>query len=159
MAYIKQLPDKYYETIDLNSPIERQVKRIDRLSRRLTVFVSSSSYDRKISRKFKNALKRYGYCLLDDENIEETPKQIEIAADRGFVLFVLTLNSAKSLWCRREIEIALEKAPSGGSVILLHMEPINEIVENLPSDFLLKLQLLECDWIDFTQGEFKTNVS
>ena len=54
VAYIKQLPGKYYETINLNSSFEKQIARIDRLSIRLTVFVSSTSVDnRDIARKAK----------------------------------------------------------------------------------------------------------
>ena len=108
-------------------------------------------------------LKRHGYYVFDptqllpngDDFWDQYDEQLEIAADRGFVLFMLNLKSLRSRWSQREIEIALEKASSGGSVIILNMEPLNEIVENL----LVGWEHRGCIWIDFSHGEFETNIS
>ena len=97
--------------------------------------MSSTSVDnRDIARKTKKALKRHGYYVFDptqlipngDDFWDQYDEQLEIAADRGFVLFMLNLKSLRSRWSQREIEIALEKASSGGSVIILNMEPLKE---------------------------------
>lgn len=95
VSYIKQFPDKYYETINLNSSVRTQIDRIDRLSKRLTVFVSSASKDRETYGKFKRSLKRRGYNVLDERELiagndnfaSEMQQIVEQASVKGFVYF------------------------------------------------------------------------
>ena len=164
VSYIKQFPDKYYETINLNSSVRTQIDRIDRLSKRLTVFVSSASKDRETYGKFKRSLKRRGYNVLDERELiagndnfaSEMQQIVEQASVKGFVLFLMTMHSSQSAWCRRDIEIAFE---CGGNVVLILLEPFDAITQHLPHDFFVALQRKKCKWIDFSEGDFEPNMS
>src|SRR3990172_8611201 len=92
-ARVEDLEGKYHEQINLNEAIESQIERIDRLCKRVTVFVSYSHADEPHARRIQEALAKNDYSVWVDTAIaagsnwmQEIASAIDRAVERGFVL-------------------------------------------------------------------------
>src|SRR3954469_15533866 len=102
-AYIKELPGKYHEQIHLNDAIETQIERIDRLCKRVTVFLSHHRADEPFARRIGEALAEQDYSVWSDKEIapgtlwaQQITNAIDSAVQRGFVLVLLSTKSVQS---------------------------------------------------------------
>jgi len=167
VAYIKELEGKYYEQINLNDVIESQIERIDRLCKRVTVFLSYSRTDEPDARRIQEALVRHDYSVWNDTRVaaggnwmQETDRAIDQAVDRGFVLVLLSPNCVRSQFTWHEIQYALDKstkATHGANVvpIMLH-DPRSTQGAMSPAHQRL---LGGIQWFDFSQGNFDANMA
>jgi hypothetical protein len=166
VACIKTLPDKYHETIDLNDPIESQIQRIDRLCKRLTVFLSYAHADEAHARRIQEALERYEYSVWIDTSLaadsnwmQEIMGAIDRAVERGFVLVLLSPNSVKLAFTLREIQYAFDKAGKaahGANIIPVIISNPYEKQAGMSSG--LQSLLGGIQWFDFSHGDFDRNI-
>jgi TIR domain len=120
VAYIKDLPGKYHEQIDLNDEIDKQIERIDRLCKRITVFLSHHRVDGSDADRIRDALASQDYSVWSKKEIapgtlwsQEITNAIDRAVERGFVLVLLSAKSVKSDFLMEEARHALEKSAKG----------------------------------------------
>lgn len=165
-SYIKQLDDKHHETIDLHAPIEAQVERIDRLSRRVTVFLSYASKDHQMAERIRRTLAGFEYSVWADSSLapgidadQQIARAIDQAVARGFVLVLLSPNSMESAWVRREVQYSLGKAAKaahGGNIIPLMIHDPAATQAAMPS--LMQFALAGIQWFDVSKGDFDANM-
>jgi len=168
VAYIKGLQGKYHEQINLNDRIESQIKRIDRLCKRVTVFISYSRGDEPHARRVQDALDTYDYNVWVDATalaagsnwMQEIARAIDRAVERGFVLILLSPRSMRSKFTTREIEYALgksAKAKHGANILPLMLTEPSAIRNAMPP--ALQRLLGGIQWFDFSRGDFNTNIA
>jgi len=109
---VKALEGKVFETIDLNKDLEPQLHKLDRLSKRSTVFLSYAREDREVADRIQAALLRHDYRAWRDSEIKPGEvfsdvihAAIDDAVTRGFVLVLLSPASLTSQWCKHEPNI------------------------------------------------------
>jgi TIR domain len=166
VAYIKGKKEKHHEEIDLNASLESQIERIDRLCKRVTVFLSYARPDLPYARRIKEALVAHDYGVwLDIEAIspgtsweQEITTAIERAVERGFVLVLLSPSSSQFM--AREIEYALDKArrSAHGANIVPIMIHDSDATQAAMSPAVRSL-LGGVQWFDFSRGDFHTNMA
>ena len=118
--YISQLKDKKIFTININDDI---IKQIDNITSQLKVYISYSGRDKYLYDKIKLALLEKDFLVLDNESmsgdiVSSIKNQIDQTVRNGFVLLLVTKNSIKSEWIKREIEYA---KISGGKIIPIYV--------------------------------------
>lgn len=166
VAYIKELPGRHHEEIDLTDPIETQIERIDRLCKRLTVFISYSRSDEPDARRIHDALIREDYSVWWDAQVapgsnwmQEITGAIDAAVEQGFVLVLLSPDAVRSQWSLYEIEYALEKsarAPNGANIVPIMLRDPAVTQSAMPP--ALQLLLGGVQYFDFSQGDFDANL-
>jgi len=167
VAYIKKLQGKYHEQIDLSEAIEKQIERIDRLCKRVTVFISHARADELHARRIREALAKQDYSVWSNKEIaagtlweQEVTSAIDRAVERGFVLVLLSTHSVQSQFTMREIEHALHKsakAAHGANIVPIVLDDPRVIQSAMPPS--LQLALGGIQWFDFSQGNFDTNIT
>ncbi len=167
VAYIKELQGKYYEQIDLNEAIETQIERIDRLCKRVTVFISYSRTDEPHARRIHEALAKKDYSVWVDTALapgsnwmQEIANAIDRAVERGFVLVLLSPNSVRSQFTMHEIQYALDKsarATHGANIVPIMLNDPRATQSAMPPS--LQLLLGGIQWFDFSQGDFDANIA
>lgn len=168
VEYIKKLPGKYHEQINLNGPIDAQIERLDRLCKRVTVFLSYHRADLQRARRIGHALATEDYSVwLDIEALaagsnweREMTSALDSAVERGFVLILLSTKSVGSEWLGHEVEHALRKAaarPNGANIVPIMLDDPTAI-RGLMSPALQRT-LGDIQWLDFSQGDFDTNIA
>lgn len=166
VAYIKELDDKLHEAIDLQAPIEGQVEKIDRLCKRVTVFLSYARKDHDIADRIRRYLRDHDYSVWFDSSVasgnnflQDITRAIDQAVERGFVLVLLSSNSMESKWVQREVQYSLEKAskaPHGGNIIPLMIDDPATMKAAMPASMQFALSGIQ--WIDISKGDFNTNM-
>ncbi len=166
-AYIEKLPEKCHEQINLGDSVESQIERIDRLLRRATIFLSYALDDTSHAYRIRDALTKSDYSVWVDNDVDpggDWMQQISSALDqavhRGFVLVLLSRNSLQSQFVMSEIQYALEKsvkAAHGANIIPIMLDDPRAIQASMPQQ--LQLHLKGIQWLDFSQGDFETNIS
>ena len=167
VAYIKELPEKYHEEIDLNDPIETQIERIDRLCKRVTVFVSHHRADEPIASRLRAALARQDYSVWSEKEIaagtlwqREITNAIDRAVERGFVLMLLSTKSLESQFIMADVRHALEKAANaahGANIVPVMLDDPAAIQSAMPPSLHGALERIQ--WFDFSQGSFDANIT
>ena len=167
MAYIKELPEKHHEQIDLNDPIETQIERIDRLCKRVTVFLSHHRADEPFASRIRVALAGQDYSVWSEKEIaagtlwqQEITNAIDRAVERGFVLVLLSVNSVESQFIMAEVRHALEKAAKaahGANIVPVMLDDPAAIQSAIPPSLRGALERIE--WFDFSQGNFDANIT
>jgi hypothetical protein len=166
VAYIKGMQGKHHEEIDLNAAIESQIERIDRLCKRVTVFLSYAGNDLLYARRIKEALVTHDYSVwLDIEALapgtnwkQEITTALDAAVERGFVLVLLSPSSVQSL--TREINYAFDKASKaahGANIVPIMIEDLGAIQGSMSSADRSLLSGIQ--WFDFSHGDFDTNMA
>jgi TIR domain-containing protein len=166
-AYIKELPGKYHEQIDLNDAIEAQIERIDRLCKRVTVFLSHHRADEPFARRIREALVERDYSVWSDKEIasgtlwaQEITNAIDRATERGFVLVLLSTTSVESQFVMAEVGHAFKKAAAaahGANIVPIMLHDPGVIQRAMPPS--LRQVLGEIQWFDFSAGDFDTNIA
>lgn len=125
---IKRLVDKVVEEIDLDDDLDAQVERVDRISKRATVFISYSRYDQGVAEAIRAALIEQDFAVFDEgadirpgaEWLAEISQAINEAAERGFVLVLLSASALVSEWVAHELFYAFERR---ANIIPVIVEP------------------------------------
>jgi hypothetical protein len=168
VAYIKDMVGKYHEEIDLNSAIESQIERIDRLCKRLTVFMSYARADELFARRIKEALVAVDYSVWGaDTDIapgknwhQQIMTAIDRAVERGFVLVLLSPSSVQSKWVMDEIQYSFDKASKadhGANIVPIMLQDPG-VVQGAMT--LGGRNLLDgIQWFNFSRGDFDTNMA
>jgi hypothetical protein len=156
---VKALEGKVFETIDLDKNLESQLHKLDRLSKRSTVFLSYAHQDREVADRIQSALLRHDFQVWLDSAISSgqdwasvIQSAIDDAVRRGFVLLFLSPASLTSQWCKHETEYALRLAGQShrSNVVPVFIEPF--ALETLP------LALRNIQWFDLTTGPLEERV-
>lgn len=166
IKYIKGMHGKHHEEIDLNAPIKSQVERIDRLCKRVTVFLSYAHIDLPYARRIKEALVSHDYSVwLDIEQLasganwsQQITSALDAAVERGFVLVLLSPRSVLSL--ARQINDAFDKAsraPHGANIIPIVIEDLGPIRGAMPS--AARALLGGVQGFDFSRGDFDSTMA
>jgi hypothetical protein len=169
VALIKSMPDKYFEHVILSEPLEKQIDRIDALCRRITVYLSYARADSLgHASLLSNELLKHDYYLREPEFFA-TPDQawqdaitgaVDDALLHGFVLILLTPNSAKKEFVRYEVEYAVTKSASmrrSGSVVpVVFGDPRATIAQFSPK---ARKQLESTRWFIFDESHPQQSVA
>jgi len=163
VAYIKALPGKYHEEIDLGSSIETQVERIDRLCKRLTVYLSYSSKDAEYAGRINDALVGHEYNVWFDQDmlpgtdfLQEIQKRLDEAINQGFVIFLLSPQHWESRFCLQELNYALSMGYGNGRANIIPVI-LNGTFDSLPNS--LKLSLSQIQVFEVTSGNFEGDIA
>jgi len=156
---VKALEGKVFESIDLDQDLESQLHKLDRLSKRSTVFLSYARQDREVADQIQQALIRHDYQVWRDSEIKPgegvanvIQSAIDDAVKRGFVLVLLSPASLTSQWCKHETEYGLRLAAQShkSNVIPVVIAPFAH--EDIP------LQLAIIQWFDLTSGPLEARI-
>ncbi len=166
VTYIKGLPGKYYEEIDLNEGVTTQVERVDRLCKRIAVYLSYSHKDVAYARRIQEALVRKDYWVWCDQTMpaganfsQELQKRLDPAIERGFVLFLLSPNYWESGWCMDELRYALSKGDGSGRANIIPILLGGPQMSQNQLPISLELSLAGIQLVDFSCGDFDGNIS
>jgi hypothetical protein len=162
VALIRELPDKVREDIDLESDWEAQLAGMAALSRRATVFLSYALADREIATRIATALRANDYRVFpDDASLspgssfkEAVEQQIDEAVETGFVLLLLSPDTARATFVWRETIYALQRSPG---VVLPIIVSDPDLTRSLVSDSAGYADIEQLEFLDFTSGEFDDN--
>ncbi len=121
--YIASLTGKKVMTIDLNGDITRQV---DAIGRSLKVFISGPARQRALTEQIEKALVDRDFLVLNSEHLsadgifaEEVESMIDEASREGFVLLLITPESADSRFVEQELRAALH---AGGKIVPVYVD-------------------------------------
>lgn len=167
VAFIKETQDKYHEEIDLDAAIESQIDRIDRLCKRVTVFLSYARADQPHARRIQEALVAHDYSVWIDTDalapgtnwMQEIASGIDRAVERGFVLILLSPSSVQSQFTAHEIKYALgkaNKANHGANIVPIMLHDAGAIQGAMPPEIQSLLGGIQ--WFDFSRSDFDTNM-
>lgn len=115
---IKSLDGKVHETVDLDSPLEEQIDRIEALSRRASVYVSTFGFaESDLSALIATELRASGFSVLTpDELLEGSPgvsgDDLDACLDRAFVVPVITSATLKSPIATGDVKAAIHRDPN-----------------------------------------------
>lgn len=153
------LEGKVFETIDLDNDLGPQLHKLDRLSKRATIFLSYARQDKEVAGRIQEALIRHDFQVWRDPEIkpgEDWAHVIQSAIDdavtRGFVLVLLSPASLTSESCRQETEYALQLA--GRS----HKSRVVPVLVAPFAPELLPRDQFKFEWFDLTNGSFDERV-
>ena len=114
---IKSLEGKVFVALDLDDDFDDQLRKIDTISKRSTVFISHHEADKEIAQSIASALREQDYAVVSGEGLAEgddlaagVTGQIRPATERGFFLLLLSPEAVGSLWIREELEVAYAEA-------------------------------------------------
>jgi len=124
----QSLEGKVIEEVDLDAGLDECLKKVKRLSRRATVFISCSSRDSKVAARIADRLREEDYRVLSPAGIPAGQNwmkwivsAIDQAAKNGLLLMLLSPACLSSEFTKAELKYALSK----GSLVV----PI--LVENI----------------------------
>lgn len=139
--------------------MQTELHKLDRLSKRATVFLSYARQDQKIAERIRRALQNHDYSVWFDSAVRPgrdwssvLHSAIDDAVARGFVLVLLSPASLTSQWCKQETEYALQLAARSrrSNVIPIVVAPFAH--DALPP------HLANLQWFDLTTGPFDARV-
>jgi len=154
VAMIQAMEGKVFRKVDLSKELDKELYKLDELSKRATVFLSYARKDRDVAERIRHALLKYDYSTWTDSALKpgEIKSAINDAIERGFVLVLLSPASLKSEWCKYEVEHALQRAAQS-----YRSNVIPVIITPFASD-ALPPQLARIQWFDFTTGPFDERI-
>lgn len=95
--------------MNLERDLPTELHKLDRLSKRATVFHSYARQDQKIAERIRRALQNHDYSVCFDSAVRPgrdwssvLHSAINDAVARGFVLVLLSPASLTSPWCKQE---------------------------------------------------------
>ncbi len=114
--FIKSLVGKVYEVVDLDGGLDGQLERIDRLSRRATVFLSYSPPDEAVADQLRDALRQRDYAVWDPKTGLEPGSDwqqgiraaVENAMANGLFVILLSPEALESQSIVMELNYALD---------------------------------------------------
>lgn len=150
---IKNLAEKVYEVIDLDSDLEDQVTRIDRLSKRATVFLSYARHDSAVADRLQQALRDRDYAVWDPQTAPgmdwatDLRRGVQNAMTNGLFVLLLSPAALESPSVQAELDYALElEAQLPGRLVPVLASPIDS--EMLPK------AIRERHWLVLTDQNF-----
>lgn len=159
---IKSLDGKVFEVVSLEEGIEKQIDKISKFSKRVTIFLSYARIDSGIAQKINDRLKKEDYRVFYDMDSLKTDgdwskmgtNTIDMAVQEGFVLLLLSADSLTSQFCRHEFMYALAKnaQSSKSNIIPVVVREPSKIISILPPE----LAQIQC--IDLATGDFDDNM-
>ncbi len=163
VSMIKSLEDKIYARIDLSMDFESQLKKINIISKRVTVFISYawSNYDTEFALRVSKYLADADFSTWTIHETElgayliETKinEALEDALQKGFVLLLLSEVSLKSKSCLFEIKMSLKYARNH------HMNNVIPIIIDHIDLSALPHDLRNVQIIDMTTGSFEEQMN
>ncbi|MFC1661906.1 toll/interleukin-1 receptor domain-containing protein [Gemmatimonadota bacterium] len=162
MELIKSMEGKVFETIDLGQYPGEELSKIDRLSKRATVFLSHCEEDRQVAETIREVLVRHDFLVWSDPPDSDAygdhvDKGLREATEWGWVLWLLSPASLSSNWSVYE----LRQAHLLGHVLDRSSNLIPVVVEPLSPDSLperMRKPLLLYSWFDLTTGDLEQRV-
>lgn len=152
LEIIKTLAEKAYEVIDLDSDLQDQVARIDRLSKRATVFLSYAQSDEAIADRLRQALRDRDYAVWDprtdlapgDNWTNEIRRSVQNAMTNGLFVLLLSPAALESSAVQMELDYALElEARLPDRLVPVEVSPIE--LDMLPGVFRHRTRLVLTD--------------
>ncbi len=114
-------PRKNVAGIHLDKKLKPEWKKLERLAKRATVFISHARRDQQIAKLIQDALHQHDFDVWFDEEaaVEQSwadanHSAIDEAAMRGFVLVLLSPHSLASQGCKRGTEFVLQRTRRAG---------------------------------------------
>ena len=108
--YIGTLAGKKIFTIDLNTSLESQLRQLDHIARQMKVFISYTHRDIALYQRLKERFIGRDMLVLSDDDIQPGSSithailsNLEDACRNGFVVILITVQSANSEYVRQEI--------------------------------------------------------
>lgn len=159
MKQVTKRPRQTVVVMNLERDLPTELHKLDRLSKRATVFLSFARQDQKIAERIRRALQNHDYSVWFDSAVRPgrdwssvLHSTFDDAAARGFVLVLLSPASLTSPWCRRETEYALQLAARSrrSNVIPIVVAPFAH--DAFPP------QVANLQWFDLTTGPFDARV-
>ena len=116
LAFIRALPNRVVETVDLSADPTSQAASLGALSRAQTLFLSYAHADHRFVEIIRDELLRAGYRVWDPaialgaegSFVSEIEGGIREALQHGFFLWFVSENALTSRWVARELEFAQE---------------------------------------------------
>jgi len=170
IEYIKSLNDKVFEIIDLEKPINNQLDKLNRLSKRITIF---PSYDKKSpnAQEILNLLKKNDYYVYDifemrsSENSSEKPwydlveEKHNKASQEGFYLLIISkgIFGIKGIGenYKDELRAAIERSKTGANIIIVSLIDPNTLAELMSEELQILISGIKI-W-DFSKGVLEEN--
>ena len=159
---VKQVTKRPRQTVvvmNLERDLQTELPKLDRLSKRATVFLSYARQDQKITERIRRALQNHDYSVLFDSAVRPgrdwssvLHSAIDDAVARGFVLVLLSPASLTSQWCKQKTEYALELAARSRRSNVI---PI--VVASFAHD-ALPPHLANLQWFDLTTRPFDARI-
>ncbi|MGD0052935.1 MAG: TIR domain-containing protein [Vulcanimicrobiaceae bacterium] len=125
---IKNLPGKVFESVDLDADLDTQLLQATKLTRRASVFISFTREDSVIAHEIAAIFRAHDYGVATSEDVAASSprgpldflhrpragdmirKRIEDAADRGWIVFLVSEHTLRSKASRIEIAYACRRA-------------------------------------------------
>jgi TIR domain len=157
---VSKKPRKNVVVINLERNLQPELKKLERLSKRSTVFLSYARQDQQIAKRVRRALLQHDFGVWFDE--ATTPGQdwaaaihsaIDAAVERGFVIVLLSAASLTSQWCKRETEYALRLAARSRRRNIIPVVVAPFLREALPP------ALRDIQWFDLTTGPWEERIA
>lgn len=152
----KAKEDKVYEDVDLDQELEPQLYKLDRLLKRVTIFLSYSRQDHEIAERIRRVFLKHDYSVWTGSEITSGStwqnvirSAIDEAATRGFVVVLLSPAYLTSEYGYYEINYSLELASKSKKSNII---PV--IIEPFAHNEVLPLSLPSIQWFDLTIGQF-----
>lgn len=170
IEYIKSLEDKVFEIIDLEKEVNSQLDKLVRLSKRATIYLACSRFDKEIAEIITKTLRDNDYQVFNQienlskgkysiENRDNQYIEIENSIKNGFFLPIITKNSMRDEWALHEIRIAFElrsKHSQGKNIAPIYFVSRLELSEGLPEG--LSKSVGEIMGFDFITGSILENL-
>lgn len=152
--------------VDLDSPLSNQLSSISGLTKRASVFLSYTRADGRSAKQIEDSLRADDFGVFSDLQIApgvswqtEIESALNNAVDRGAVLVILSRSSMTSLWQRREIALAFERADPGTgrrNIVPIFLESPGLTLESAPPEVRAVVERIQ--GFDFSTGEFADNI-
>jgi TIR domain len=164
---IKTLSDRVYESVNLEADLATQVQQASKLAKRATVFLSYAHGERDVAGRMAAVFRTHDYGVFIDINSDLTAGQdwmgeitarLDDSERQGFVLVLMSPNSVRSEWVRRELKHALVRVRQlgrGYGVVPVLVGSSEET--RLAMDAETATLLGEIQWADFSKGSIEQN--
>jgi len=158
IEHIKNLPDKVYEVIDVTSKWNEQKFIIERLCKRVTVYLAYSIKDEYTARLIRDSLIKNEFRVIDpsslnlkyNDNAGILGSYIAEAALNGYVLILLSPESVKSEWWWYEVKYALANVRSKSNIVPILLYHFYD------EKVLTELSLFE--WLLWDKGSIESHI-
>ena len=162
---IKALPDRVYESVDLEVDLATQIQQANKLAKRATVFFSYARADRDVASRMAAVFQRHDFGVFTDLDIpadhdwqQEMNNRLDDAERHGFVLVLVSSKSARSQWVRYELAHALLRSREFGRAYgVIPVLVGREEGAALAMDAEIAALLGELQWVDFSKGSIEEN--
>ena len=162
---IKALSEKTYSEIDLDDANLDLDSKLFALVHKATVFLSFNHNDEEVARKIQETLKAHDFGVFSDLDLrgsedwqKRTNEELESAARRGTVLFLLGARSLDSIFQQRELADALRIATTQGRrghILPIYLEGFRALRDAPPHIYE---QLARINGLDLSIGDFRANM-